>query len=37
MNVHSIEEARRYLDSMSKQWSEALGRLKAFVEDQDEH
>jgi DNA-binding transcriptional ArsR family regulator len=27
-----LEEARRYLDLISKQWDEALGRLKVFVE-----
>jgi hypothetical protein len=27
-----LEEARRYLDLVSKKWDEALGRLKAFVE-----
>lgn len=28
-----IEEARRYLDLISKQWDDALGRLRHFVED----
>ncbi len=28
-----LEEARRHLDLISKQWDTALGRLKAFVED----
>ena len=27
-----LEAARRHLDSISKQWDEALGRLKSFVE-----
>jgi DNA-binding transcriptional ArsR family regulator len=27
-----LEEARRCLDIISKQWDDALGRLKAFVE-----
>ena len=27
-----IEEMKRYLDGVSEQWDEALGRLKAFVE-----
>ena len=27
-----IEEARRYLDTISRQWDEALVRLRAFVE-----
>jgi len=34
LNPESIQAARRYLDSISRQWSEALGRLKAFVEDE---
>lgn len=28
-----VEELRQYLDFVSKQWDEALGRLKKFVED----
>jgi DNA-binding transcriptional ArsR family regulator len=28
-----LEEARRYLDSISKQWDGALARLREFVED----
>ncbi len=28
-----LSEAREYLDQISRQWDEALGRLKAFVED----
>ena len=28
-----IEDVRRYLDGVSKQWDDALTRLKAFVED----
>ena len=27
-----LDEARRYLDQISRQWDEALGRLAAFVE-----
>ena len=27
-----MEEMRKYLDSVSEQWGESLGRLKAFVE-----
>lgn len=27
-----LDEARRYLDLISRQWDEALGRLRAFVE-----
>lgn len=29
-----LRVARRYLDIISKQWDEALGRLREFVEDQ---
>ena len=28
----TLDEARAYLDRVSRQWDEALGRLKAFVE-----
>jgi DNA-binding transcriptional ArsR family regulator len=28
----ALQEARRYLDTISAQWDGALGRLKAFVE-----
>jgi hypothetical protein len=28
-----FEDARGYLDAISKQWDAALGRLRAFVED----
>ena len=28
-----IEEMKRYLDSVSQQWDQALSRLKSFVED----
>ncbi len=28
-----IERAQRYLDHIAAQWDQALGRLKAFVED----
>jgi len=27
-----LQEARRYLDRISEQWDDALGRLRAFVE-----
>lgn len=30
-----IAEMRQYLDFVSEQWDQALGRLKAFVEKQD--
>jgi DNA-binding transcriptional ArsR family regulator len=29
----TIDEARAYLDRVSRQWDETLGRLKAFVEE----
>jgi hypothetical protein len=28
-----LEDARRYLDTISRQWDQALGRLRDFVED----
>jgi DNA-binding transcriptional ArsR family regulator len=28
-----VEESRKYLDFVSKQWDQALSRLKSFVED----
>ena len=28
-----LEQSRRYLDQISSQWDEALGRLKALLED----
>ena len=28
-----IEEMRKYLDFVSEQWDQALGRLKSFIED----
>lgn len=28
-----IEKARDYLNAIAKQWDDALGRLRAFVED----
>lgn len=28
-----LEDARRYLDLISKQWDDALGRLRKFVEE----
>lgn len=28
-----VQEAKRYLESVAEQWDQALGRLKAFVED----
>lgn len=30
----TIDQARAYLDQVSRQWDDALGRLKAFVEDE---
>jgi hypothetical protein len=32
LNPGPIEDARRYLDLVSKEWDEALGRLRTFVE-----
>lgn len=31
--LEPIEEIRKYLDLVSAQWDQALGRLKSFVED----
>jgi len=33
LETASLTEARRYLDVITKQWGDALGRLKAFVEE----
>src|SRR5436309_15422056 len=30
-----LQEARRYLDRVSEQWDDALGRLRGFVEKSD--
>ncbi len=30
---HRLDEARAYLDEVARQWDDALGRLKAFVEE----
>jgi len=32
VNPHRLHDARRYLEHLSKQWDDALGRLAAFVE-----
>jgi DNA-binding transcriptional ArsR family regulator len=32
LDSQRLVEARRYLDAISKQWDDALGRLRAFVE-----
>lgn len=32
LETKPIDEARDYLDAVSRQWDEALARLKAFVE-----
>jgi DNA-binding transcriptional ArsR family regulator len=29
-----LQQARRYLDEVSQQWDEAIGRLKAYVEEE---
>jgi DNA-binding transcriptional ArsR family regulator len=33
LEPEGLDVARRFLDLMSRRWDEALGRLKAFVED----
>jgi len=33
LDQRRLEVTRRYLDLISKKWDEALGRLRAFVED----
>jgi hypothetical protein len=33
LKERGLEDAGHYLDLISKQWDEALGRLRAFVED----
>ena len=33
LDQRRLEEARRYLDLISRQWDDALGRLRQFVED----
>jgi DNA-binding transcriptional ArsR family regulator len=33
LDLRRLDDARRYLDLISKQWDEALGRLRHFVED----
>ena len=35
LDLRRIEEARRCLDLISKQWDDALGRLRRFVEDSE--
>ena len=32
LETSRLDEARRYLDAISKRWDEALDRLKSFVE-----
>jgi DNA-binding transcriptional ArsR family regulator len=32
LDLKSLEDARRYLDVISKRWDDALGRLREFVE-----
>ncbi len=32
LEPEQLQEARRYLDAISRQWDEALGRLKTLVE-----
>lgn len=33
LKEHGLDDARYYLDLISRQWDEALGRLREFVED----
>jgi DNA-binding transcriptional ArsR family regulator len=33
LDPRRLEDARRYLDLISKQWDDALGRLRQLVED----
>jgi DNA-binding transcriptional ArsR family regulator len=33
LNQLRLKEVRRHLDLISQQWDDALGRLRAFVED----
>ncbi|HTC90658.1 MAG TPA: metalloregulator ArsR/SmtB family transcription factor [Bryobacteraceae bacterium] len=33
LELQRLKDARRYLDLISKQWDEALDRLRAFVEE----
>jgi DNA-binding transcriptional ArsR family regulator len=33
LDQRRVEDARRYLDAISKQWDDALARLREFVED----
>lgn len=33
LSENRLEEARRWLDRISKQWDESLARLRGFVED----
>lgn len=33
LNTQRLDEARRYLDQISRHWDEALERLRKFVED----
>jgi DNA-binding transcriptional ArsR family regulator len=33
LDQRRVEEARRYLDAISRQWDEALGRLRKLVEE----
>jgi DNA-binding transcriptional ArsR family regulator len=32
--AHKLDEARRYLEQISRQWDDALQRLATFVEDE---
>jgi hypothetical protein len=34
LDLKRLDDARRYLDMISKQWDDALERLRQFVEDE---
>jgi DNA-binding transcriptional ArsR family regulator len=36
LETKRLEKARRCLDLISSQWDDAIGRLRAFVEDEEE-
>ena len=33
LSPEGLQDARRYLEQISQQWDDALGRLRAFVEE----
>ena len=36
LDTDRLDEARHYLDQIAQEWDEALDRLKAFVEDEEQ-